>query len=184
MKVCLIYPGKYENTAEFVPLGLVYLATVLKQAGHEVRIVDLRVHKLIVDDIREYDVYCLSVMTSQVKEAIEISKTMRFLHTKRIIWGGLHPTLFSEQVLKADYVDAVVLGEAESVICDAVTGTDKIYRGKMLNFSELPMPDYSLLEMDKYSILYKNYQFKGIPQFNIESDMLKGNTDTPKEVTL
>ena len=33
-----------------------------------------------------------------------------------------------------------------------------------------------------FNIAYLYHQ--GIPQFNIDSDMLKGNTDTPKEATI
>lgn len=173
MKVALIYPGEKEEPVGFVPLGLVYLATVLQSKGHTVRIFDQRIYDKVVPrvpffdeigllkvaNIEDYDVYCLSVMTSQVKEAVKLSKLIKEkFPNKRIVWGGLHPTLYPDQVLKASYVDSIILGEAECIIEEAINTNARVYHGTMLPFDQLPLPDYSLLEMSKYSIQYKEYK--------------------------
>lgn len=165
MKVCLIQPGNLETNVHYFPLGLVYLGTLLKQKGHKVKIKDMRVlsdydmrysdnaHRL--GDVLDYDVYGISVMTSQVKEAIKLSKEIKkWEKSPRIIWGGLHPTLYPEQTLNADYVDSIVLGEAESIIHKAVIRKDKMFFGEMLPFVKLPDPDYGLLDLKRYSLSF------------------------------
>lgn len=113
-----------ENNTEQVrrqfspPFGLLIAASVLIRNN-----VDVIVRHIIntPESIKELINICdgalavgFSIMTSpNIISALEISK---LLHSNGhyIYWGGTHATLLPEVVLKDDYIDAVLRGEAES----------------------------------------------------------------------
>ncbi len=56
----------------------------------------------------------LSVMTAQILPALKISEYVRQHNSSiKIVWGGIHPTLFPEHTLREELVDIVVIGEGE-----------------------------------------------------------------------
>ena len=143
MKVCLIEPSKFVSLTNFVstismpPIGMAYIAAALREAGHEVTVVDgpgsaprnffqfkgVRVRGLTKEDIvkripKNSEVIALGCMfTSNWVYVREIVKDIRDRFPKaKLIMGGEHVTGFPELSLQQAPLDAVVLGEGEEIV--------------------------------------------------------------------
>ncbi|PJE57861.1 MAG: hypothetical protein COU81_03880, partial [Candidatus Portnoybacteria bacterium CG10_big_fil_rev_8_21_14_0_10_36_7] len=83
--------------------------------------------KKIIEVLPDVDCVGLSVMTSQIASALELSKIIKdFNQNIKIIWGGFHPTFFSKQVTSHNLVDVAVLHEGEATMLELV----KEFRGE------------------------------------------------------
>lgn len=121
-KVLLINPGFPTRPLRLIiPMGLLHLGTHLFHQGYEVNILEANnaSHgRQFWDKLeRELDdavVVGLSVMTAQVASAVEIAAEVRRLAPAvPIIWGGVHATLYPEQVAGSSYADFAVRGDGE-----------------------------------------------------------------------
>jgi radical SAM superfamily enzyme YgiQ (UPF0313 family) len=124
MKVLFAVPRSYNPKQMYreYPLGVGFLGTILKQKGHEVRIFDQNAEGLsdasLFSQIAEFepDLVGFSIITPNYPVAhLQIRELRRRYPKIRIIAGGIHATLFPEDVI-ADGADAVVLGEGEALI--------------------------------------------------------------------
>jgi len=105
------------------PFSVMFAAAGLIRDGYKVKIIDQRVHHrwrdmLTVQLQERPDFVGISTMTGpQIKFALEIAKFVR--NNKSgipIVWGGIHPTIMTEQTLKEEMADFVVMGEAEYIM--------------------------------------------------------------------
>lgn len=120
----------------------------------EVTYLDEHARDLNFDD--PVDLVGIGCMTPQATRAYEIADAYRSRGV-RVIMGGAHPTVLSEEVL--DHADAVVVGEAErvwkTIIKDFKSGKlKKIYRGAPADMRRSPVPRYDLLT---------DADFEGVP---------------------
>lgn len=122
MRVLLISPFRgrtYESVGIRVPpLGLLYVAGALRQAGHDVE-VDLsedpeRQERL---DFSSCDAVGLTCTTSQFKKALRIAERAHDAG-KTVVMGGPHPTSSADEVLGSGVVDFVVRGEGELTVVE------------------------------------------------------------------
>lgn len=102
------------------PLGVLSVGTLLDKKGCQVDIVDCAYDKNYFSRLeslvkKEKFLFAgLSVMTSQISRAIEISRLIKSMHPDMpVVWGGVHPTLFPSQVCGEGSVDIAVIGEGE-----------------------------------------------------------------------
>jgi radical SAM superfamily enzyme YgiQ (UPF0313 family) len=157
MKVCLIEPSKFVSLTNFVstismpPLGLAYIAASLKEAGHEVCVVDgpgsaprnffqfndVRIRGLtneqIVESIpRDVQVIGLGCMfTSHWVHVRDLLKDIRRVFPDVFLtMGGEHVTGFPEFSLEGAPLDAVVMGEGEETIVELL---EHVENGKPLD---------------------------------------------------
>lgn len=127
--------------------GPLVLGHILKDAGHDVSVYEELYEDLPLSDILDADIYCLYTMTSNAPRAYQLADRLRHDTRARVIIGGMHASALPEEA--AEHADQVVVGEAESVICDVVAGRikDKIVNAPYVkNLDEIPFPDYSLLK--------------------------------------
>ncbi len=114
-----------EKQIDYEPLGLLYLASVLKRAGHEVRLAiaadedPVAVAQAWQPGVVGYSVYTGAQtyyrdLNLQVKAALPDVVS---------IFGGPHPTYFPE-FIEEPGVDAVCIGEAEGAILDLVEAVE------------------------------------------------------------
>lgn len=181
MRVLFCVPRSYNPKQMYreYPLGVGFLGTILQQGGHQVRIFDQNVEgledELVFDEINEFrpGLVGFSVITPNYPVARrQIQKLKRLYPELLVIAGGVHATLFPEDLL-ADGADVVVLGEAEGVIsrlvaCLQAGGELAVlpglaYRnraGEVLKTSgprpptpldELPFVDRRLYQLPRYS---------------------------------
>ena len=152
MKVCLIEPSKFVSLTNFVstismpPIGLAYIAAALREAGHDVTVVDgpgsaprnffqfkgVRVRGLTKEDIieripKDSEVIALGCMfTSNWVYVREIVKDIRArFPNAKLIMGGEHVTGFPELSLEQAPLDAVVLGEGEEIVVQLLEHLEK-----------------------------------------------------------
>lgn len=161
------------------PIGLAYLASVLRENGFKVRIIDNVVERLSIDEIvkrvRDSLVVGITTTTPTFNTALKYAKRIKsLLKNVFIVLGGIHVSFMPYSALKYDFVDAVCVGEGEYTLLETVERLDNdrglngvrglIYkegdkivdngrREFIRNLDELPFPAYDLLPLEKYSVL-------------------------------
>ena len=123
MKILLVNPPAinfyHRIGLKLPPLGLAYLASILRQKKHQVKIVDLNVESLDYRSLpyREFDLVGISVDTTRYPVSQKIGQTAKGRGVK-VLMGGPHATFFDEEILSSSSADYVIRGEGEYVILD------------------------------------------------------------------
>ena len=168
-KVLLINPLfniSKENYDSSISVGLLCLASYLDQKEIKVKIVDCVRQKdhlnLIKQELTDTDLVGMSVMTTQIPSALEISKIVKdSSRDLPVIWGGLHPTFFPKDTVRHDLVDIAVIGEGEKTLLEIVKGQpldqikgiafvkdDKVQinsERQLLDMNNIPLPNWDLI---------------------------------------
>lgn len=121
------------NFAYHMPLGLMYISSTLKHAGHSVDILNLNHHRgkaadIIrneLDEADKYDYVCtggLSTHYSQVKELVETVRGHR--SGAGIILGGGLISSEPELMLNTLKPDFIVIGEGENTIVELLSSIE------------------------------------------------------------
>jgi len=138
MKVCLIEPPKFVSLTNFVstismpPIGLAYIAAAIREAGHDVAVVDApgsapRNYHIFKDEIRvrgltqeeiieripsDAQVIGLGCMFTSHWVYVRqlVSKIRKLFPTAFLLMGGEHVTGFPEFSLEQAPLDSVVMG--------------------------------------------------------------------------
>lgn len=126
------YKKAFENSNSMPPLGLLYIATVLKNADYQVKILDLSVNSISQTDFSdmliEYSpkLVGLSTYNESWNSQKVLSKYIKeVIPSTKIFAGGAFATFCYEDVLNESLTDYVVLGEGEYRVlelCNIVTG--------------------------------------------------------------
>jgi len=171
MKVLFIYPN--VNAQIGFNYGLAYLSAVLKQHGHQTRLINLN-EKLgpvpsvdeIVDEVRRYDpgLVGFSIVTNQYPLAEKIATALKNVTDVPIVCGGVHVSMVPEKVMASGVFDYACVGEGEGALLELVEQLEKggptgdianiwarhdgnIVPNKVRPFAELeglPVKDYDL----------------------------------------
>lgn len=196
-KVLMIYPEIPETfwsynhaialtryKAVMPPLGLMTIANMLPES-YELKLVDMNVHKLTMENIDEADIVFISAMIIQ-KESFEKVIKMCVKLGKPVVAGGPYPTSSYNKISGVDYF---VLNEAEVTlprfIEDLEKGSPKkIYMDTFKpDISLTPPPRFDLINLKDYFIMPLQFS-RGCP-FNCEFcgiTELFGRTPRTKEV--
>lgn len=114
MKVLLINPKSETGKARWLPLGLGYIAAVLKEAGFIVKVMDGDISG--IQDFQP-DVIGISAMTPQINEAWSIAEQVKqYVPNATVVLGGVHPTTMPVESIIRPYIDIVVVGEGEQTM--------------------------------------------------------------------
>ncbi|MCB0072280.1 MAG: cobalamin-dependent protein, partial [Caldilineaceae bacterium] len=131
MRIILASPeAKVWSARKHIPLGLGYLAAVLREGGHEVMIYDAAIEDVGVDyyldlaelDGRPYDLIGVTATTPLIQEAWEMAELCKRRGLITVL-GGPHLTIMPLESMEAPhsaYVDYVFKGEAEYSFLDLV----------------------------------------------------------------
>lgn len=175
-KVVLIRPRYKEKHARIarLPLALLYIGSILRANGYEVKIIDNDVERnyenAIINECKDAMLVGITALTSQVKSGLEISDLIKSQFEAPIVWGGIHPTIFPGLTCRDKVVDYVVCGEGEYTMLeladairfckplDNIKGLAYKKNGSVvinearpyINLNESPDIDYTLVDMDKY----------------------------------
>lgn len=169
-----------DNFAILPPLGVMYLAAVLREAGHEVSIYesgyygrDLRPFRARLESFRP-DVLGISALTIEADMAVAMSGlAKRIRRDLSVIIGGPHASSYPEDCARSDGVDFVVIGEGELTVLElvrAITEGDKdprsvpgvisLQNGEVLkarprefiqDLNSLPFPAWDLINCEFYA---------------------------------
>lgn len=123
--------GVVESSGTWLPLGLVYLAGEIRNAGFDVEIYDALNKFYTHDQINKYleninpDVVIVAdaqppVSTCSINDALKILQNAKSLNSKVItILEGVHSTFCYKEILEQnDFVDFIIRGESEVTICE------------------------------------------------------------------
>lgn len=117
MKLILIRPN-YKSHIITPPLGIGYLASYLKKAGIEVKIIDGLRDKISKEQIlkkileEKPDAVGITCLTAFYDEVVALSNLLKNNNILCII-GGVHPTFLPYSTLLDSRADFVICGEAE-----------------------------------------------------------------------
>ena len=125
MKVALIWPCfNYSSTGGTEePLGLLYIASVLRDLGEEVLFLDLNGQSDlgICDAAKDADIVGITSPTPLFGRARQVLEHIRRINKKALfVVGGPHATVCTEDALDAGF-DVAVLGEGEGTVSDLVS---------------------------------------------------------------
>lgn len=138
----------FENYMNLPLTGLLYLGTILKNNGHDVKILNEQMSLKIDPFEIKADVYCITSLTVTANRAKHLANQFKKIYPEsRIIIGGIHASLLPDDFLEV--ADQIVIGEAESVIIDVVEGNIEekiVYGSPVSDMDALPLVNYSLLE--------------------------------------
>jgi anaerobic magnesium-protoporphyrin IX monomethyl ester cyclase len=175
-KVLLFLPP-YEGKVFGPPLGLLSLASSLRNAGYEACIVDGALRSDYLEAIKSNldgsIAFGVSLLTGpMIRDAIAASRLVRGLSPQTpIIFGGWHPSLVTAQTLREDFVDIVIRHQGEKTLVEVL---NRICTGSSLHLvpgcwfkqngqivsnpdrspsplSSLPAPAYDLVDFDEYA---------------------------------
>lgn len=160
------------------PMGIICLGSYLKKNNYDVRALDSRVYSrsefetVLRKELEGAFLVGVSVMTSYIGEALNILNFVKQYNNKiKTVLGGIHASLFPEQTIRYPLVDFVVFGEGELPLLglverlfnneDSFEGIDNLYfkkdgnvffrnAVKFIDVNELPIPDYNLVDVERY----------------------------------
>ncbi len=106
-------------------IGVMSIAAVLEEGGHDVDLILTDEHKNYLDLIVQYnpDLIGFSFMTGNRRWAFNMAKRIKAHVNKPIIFGGVHPTLFPEDI-DFSYVDFLCVGEGEYPILELMNAME------------------------------------------------------------
>lgn len=155
-KIALILPPRpYLTNQKALPnLGILTVASVAKQLGCQVEVIDLGVkkwvQKLTQIPIEKDTIYGMYASTPDYKVCLGIMNYLKAAGGSKIkvIAGGPHCSFAPEECLK-DGFDAVSVGNAEVTLPQILQG-EKIARGWLNSTTEAAHPDRTIIDLKKY----------------------------------
>ena len=178
-RVLFVIHDLYQNDNHF-PLGVSYLAAVLKKNGSEVRIYNQDVFHFSNQELaeflenEEFDLIGVGFLAARFKETVlDLCKTIGD-HKKNawLVLGGHGPSAIPEYMLETTGADLVAIGEAEETIVDvlkckmengdlskirviAFRTEDEIIinerRKPIHQLDSIPFPEWELFPMKEYT---------------------------------
>ena len=196
MNILLINPKVHDkNIIPKFPLGLGYIAAVLKNAHHYVRVIDLNASFQSCGEITNelsltrYDLVGLTGFITQYKEVKDIASIIKKKFDAVVVLGGGLASAVPDFILQETEVDITVIGEGEVTILDIIKNLEE---GKGFNsvdgiayknsgdivktsprplirdISSLPFPAWDLFPMEYY-LNTPTSGFLPLPQISIIS---------------
>jgi anaerobic magnesium-protoporphyrin IX monomethyl ester cyclase len=137
MRIALIQPpprSEYDrHWARFAGLGIAYVASSLRAAGHTIELLDGKLAGLTVDDmvarVRDLqpDLVGITCMTVEYPRAVEIAR--RIKHQRAdvpVVVGGAHVNAVGGQALEeGEAFDYACVGEGEHLACELADALER-----------------------------------------------------------
>jgi radical SAM superfamily enzyme YgiQ (UPF0313 family) len=171
----------------YPPLGIAYIASILENSGHKVKILDSQAMNLKIEEIRKEitkfnpDVVGVTCMTPNLRDALDVSRVTKEISEDIItVLGGPHLYIYPKETLTYSYVDFGVAGEGEIVLPELILSLQdkkkfkdidglifkengKIkynpVKGCIRDLDSLPFPARHLLPNKKYFSILADYPF-------------------------
>ena len=192
MKIFLINPpfvvGKKQKFT-LPPLGLLYIASILKKNGYDSEVLDCNVTDWDIEIIANYivdknpDIVGIGIMTPQIVNTLKLCKKIKEKKSEiKICLGGSHVNSVGTEVFKySNDIDFLIVGEGEYAFLDLIKNFKNINKVKNLiykkhgkikindrrdpikNLDDLPFPDFSMIDI----YAYKSPYVEGYPMIPI-----------------
>ena len=175
----------WRNIGSCLPnLGIAYIASVLEKDGKDIAILDCTAEGLfnihnIENRLKEYPsprFIGITSTTPLINNGFKIAKLCKQIFPDAsIVFGGVHPSVMTEETLVNSVVDFVVRDEGEMTVRELVDGISPSQidglswkdNGKIIHNSQrqlikdlnkIPPPAYHLLPMKKYRPAIGSYK--------------------------
>ncbi|MHC5209334.1 MAG: B12-binding domain-containing radical SAM protein [Planctomycetota bacterium] len=186
-KIVLMYvtPPGQDDFFIAMPLGIIYLAAILRQHGADVECCDERVCSEAEVDaaLRKAEILGLSALTPHVNRAIRYAQKAKTYTPDLItVMGGPHATVDVDTFLDSGSIDYVIGGEAEDSIVQFMQGVDQGREALgtvpgiafdrpdgtrhsspqpplMKDLDRIPFPAWELLPFERYAAMNKEKLF-------------------------
>ncbi len=175
MKILFVRLKKKSDTNPVPHLGLGILASILRNAGHDVIVLDYLLYpsdnnspilENVIDSIKP-DAIGFSIYTATSKASLEMIG--RIFHYKiPIIVGGPHPSLYGEELISVKGISYIVRGEAEAIIIELIKNIrylekPEIIDGTVADMDKVPFPDFTVFMNKEYINQYPLQTSRGCP---------------------
>jgi len=172
MKVLLIYARFNQEVSYRVPLGIAYIAAVLRENKIDTVLREGALYRSLENYKKDLlkikpDIVGISLSSFLVENAFNYAKATKEVMPKAmVVFGGPHASIMMGEILKDKNVDVVVYGEGEETFLDLAKGKSLkdipgiIYRenGKVtenkprpfIDLNKRPLPARDLLPMKLY----------------------------------
>jgi len=148
--ITLIFPSSdfLLNQTMFPPLGILYLASYLKEKGLNVQCLDMALGHTL--DMVESDIVGISLTTPQRESAFKIARELK-QQGKLLIAGGPHPTHMEQECLNVGF-DYVIKGYGEHKLYNILIKELCLFKSDETEpkATDLPYPDREALPILKY----------------------------------
>jgi len=186
MRILLVNPnfkrklGKSLRASPALPpMGISYLGAVAREAGHEVKLLDMNALNMPSEGILGYlkkypaEVIGFTVTCPAIYKVFSmIEKIKENYPNIQIVFGGPHPSSLPKESIENKNVDFVVVGEGEITFLELLRELEsgkkfekvkglvfkkggKVFynpeREKITNLDELPFPAFDLLPLERYT---------------------------------
>lgn len=126
MKIALISPEYYDiahfgrKRREIPPFGVLYLAAVIEKKGVDVTLYRVSNERFSLD-LQEYDIVGFSISSSVTYSILKMVRdNSQFKEQALLLAGGIHTTIFPEDVINDLRVDIACVGEGEDTIVEII----------------------------------------------------------------
>lgn len=186
MKVLFIQPGLQEINNEYPPVGICYLASIVRNQGYTVDIYDAASMRCSLTSALEFaidfqpDVLCLSLYTIGIVEQYTFLKRVKkAIPVCAILVGGPHATALPIYTMEeCSEIDFLIFGEGEHTIVELFKAIERkmnpaslkgiCYRnnGEVIqneprelinNLDEIPFPAYDLLKKNGFKYSRRSF---------------------------
>ena len=192
MKILLINVCLRDDVDKILfPVGLGYIASAISRSRHELEIIDMDAHRMSYDELEEkmghmdFDAVGLGCIVTGYKIVKTISEIVKRVNKDaKVIAGNSVASSIPEILLKNTDVDIAVIGEGDQTIVelldfleqgDDIGSVKGIYyksqewikatppRKIVDNIDEIPLPNWTLFEMERYLSKSKEYVSEPYP---------------------
>ncbi len=135
-----------EQAGSYPPIGLAYIAAVLRGNGIDVKIIDAKAlktsHKEVAKMVQEEEpgLVGVTVFTTQLRSALTMCQEIKeACPTTKIVVGGPHINPLHQEVIREPFIDFCVRGEGEMTmleLMDAISDGTDFKEIKGLTFKE------------------------------------------------
>lgn len=178
--IIIFYPSPWpEGQRGRTPHALLYLERMICDFNLEIVLIDEKTtpdYEKIMDKVKDRLFLAgVSAMTGyQIFGGIKFSKYVREISSAKIVWGGWHASILSEETLREPFIDFIVKGQGENAFRELVgcllSGSDytlvkglgykqagkSVVNGTtvLTDISKFPRVNYKLLDLNNY--VYKS----------------------------
>jgi radical SAM superfamily enzyme YgiQ (UPF0313 family) len=155
MSIHLVNPSDTSfGTAVITPRWLYVLAAATDESFGGPKICDETLEHLNLENIQPGDVVGIGIHTGNALRGYEVGRAARE-RGAWVVFGGIHPTLYSDEPFERGGAHAVVKGDGDiiwnKVIRDCIAGApERIYNGGKVEASEFKQARWNLLPPDSY----------------------------------
>ena len=169
--------GKRIASAKFPPLGLLYIASVIKEEGHDLILLDSQAENKNLEDVKKItenkkpEIIIMPTSTMSFREDSQTLEELKNLADATTLVYGSHVTFLPRVSLGQESIDFIAMREPEYIIRDFLRARDKnkdfinvkglgYRRGKKItindpypfikNLDELPLPERKYISKFAY----------------------------------